>query len=169
MPNNPYITLFSSLHTAKIAGKQAPHKAVLLLSIMDLVEAGIITSPRIELTEALEGTFARVWKRYIGTSIIFSRKVATPFWHLQNEPFYRLYTNNGQLINGGTGRYSIPWLRENTYAMLDDKLFHLMQDENARAELRVKLVSTYLKDLHSGTDSVLSALTLLGLFIHLAA
>ena len=136
---------------------------------MDLVEAGIITSPRIEMTEALEGTFAKVWKRYIGTSIIFTPKVATPFWHLQNEPFYRLYMNNGRLINGGTGRYSIPWLRENTYAMLDDKLFHLMQDENARAELRVTLVSTYLKDLHSRTDSVLSALTLLGLFLHLAA
>lgn len=164
-----YLQQFSSLHTAKIAGKLAPHKAVLLLSIMDLVEAGIITSPRIELSEALEGTFARVWKRYIGTSIIFTPKVATPFWHLQNEPFYRLYMNNGQLISGGTGRYSISWLRENTYAMLDEKLFHLMQDENARAELRVKLVSTYLKDLHSGTDSVLSALTLLGLFIHLAA
>ena len=38
-----YLGLFSSLHTAKIVGKQAPHKAVLLLSIMDLVEAGIIT------------------------------------------------------------------------------------------------------------------------------
>lgn len=169
MPNNPYITLFSSLHTAKIAGKQAPHKAVLLLSIMDLVEVGILASPRIELSEALEGTFARVWKHYIGTSIIFTPKVATPFWHLQNEPFYRLYKNNGHLINGGTGRYSIPWLRENTYAMLDDKLFHLMQDENARAELRVTLVSTYLKDLHSGTDSVLSVLTLIGLILNLAA
>lgn len=164
-----YLQQFSSLHTAKIAGKQAPHKAILLLSIMDLVEAGIITSPRIELTEAMEGTFARVWKRYIGTSIIFTPKVATPFWHLQNEPFYRLYMNNGQLISGGTGRYSIPWLRENTYAMLDDKLFHLMQDENARAELRVTLVSTYLKDLYSGTDSVLSALTLIGLILNLAA
>lgn len=118
---NNYTTTFSSLHTAKIAGKQAPHKAVLLLSIMDLVEAGIITSPRIKLSEALEGTFAKVWKRYIGSSIIFTPKVATPFWHLQNEPFYRLFMNNGQLINGGTGRYSIPWLRENTYAMLDDK------------------------------------------------
>ena len=164
-----YIGFFSSLHTAKIAGKQAPHKAVLLLSIMDLVEAGIITSPRVELTEALERTFARVWKRYIGSSIIFTPKVATPFWHLQNESFYRLYMNNGQLINGGTGRYSIKWLRENTYAMLDDNLFHLMQDENARAELRVTLVTTYLKDLHSGTDSVLSALTLISLILNLAA
>ena len=166
---NIYTTAFSSLHTAKIAGKQAPHKAVLLLSIMDLVESGIITSPRVELSEALEGTFARVWKHYIGSSIIFTPKVATPFWHLQNEPFYRLYMKNGQLIKGGTGRYSIKWLRENTYAMLDEKLFQLMQDENARAELRVTLVSAYLKDLHSGTDSVLSALTLLGLFIYIAA
>ena len=76
---------------------------------------------------------------------------------------------NGQLINGGTGRYSIKWLRENTYAMLDNSLFHLMQDENVRAELRVTLVSTYLKDLHSGDNSVLSALTLIGFILNLAA
>lgn len=150
---NQYTTAFSSLHTAKIAGKRAPHKAVLLLSIMNLVEAGVITSPRIGLSEALEESFARVWKHYIGASVIFTPKVATPFWHLQNEPFYRLYMNNGQLINGGTGRYSIKWLRENTYAMLDEKLFHLMLDENARAELRVTLVSSYLKNLHTGTNS----------------
>lgn len=166
---NHFTTTFTSLHTAKIAGKQAPHKAVLLLSIMEQVEAGIVTSPRVELTDALERSFMQMWRRYIGTSIIFTPKVATPFWHLQNEPFYRLYMNNGQLINGGTGRYSIPWLRENTYAMLDDKLFHLMQDENARAELRVALVSTYLKDVHSGTDSGLSALTLIGLIFNLLA
>lgn len=166
---NQYTPSFSSLHTAKIAGKQAPHKAVLLLSIMDLVEAGIITSPRIELSEALEGTFVRVWKRYIGASIIFQPKVATPFWHLQNESFYRLYMNNGRLINGGTGRYSIKWLRENTYAMLDDDLFHLMQDENSRAEFRVTLVSSYLKDLQSGSTMALTALTLLGMIMNIAA
>lgn len=172
MPKNPYITHFSSLHTAKIAGKQAPHKAVLLLSIMDLVEAGIITSPRIELSEALEGTFARVWKRYIGSSIIFTPKVATPFWHLQNEPFYRLYTNNGQLINGGTGRYSIPWLRENTYAMIDPELLALMQDTNARAELRTVLIGQYLQGLHAGVDGKALAsafITILGMMLQTAA
>ena len=172
MPKNPYITHFSSLHTAKIAGKQAPHKAVLLLSIMDLVEAGIITSPRIELSEALEETFARVWKRYIGSSLIFTPKVATPFWHMQNEPFYRLYTNNGQLINGGTGRYSIPWLRENTYAMIDPELLALMQDTNARAELRTVLIGQYLQGLHAGADGKALAsafITILGMMLQTAA
>ena len=166
---NSFVTAFSSLHTAKIAGKQAPHKAVLLLSIMDLVEAGIITSPRLVLSEPLVGTFARVWKRYVGSSILFQPKVATPFWHLQNEPFYRLYMNNGQLINGGTGRYSIKWLRENTYATIDNDLFALMKDENSRAQLRVVLVSTYFKNQHITPDVMMSVLALLGTFVNLAA
>ena len=166
---NQYVTLFSSLHTAKIAGKQAPHKAVLLLAIMDLVEASVITSPKIVLTEKLEETFGKVWKHYIGSSLIFTPKVATPFWHMQNEPFYRLCPNNGQDVSGMKAQYSVKWLRENTYAALDQKLFNLMQDENTRAELRVILISTYLKGLHGGSDKMLSALTLLGLILNLAA
>lgn len=170
--NNRYISLFSSLHTAKIAGKQAPHKAVLLLSIMDLVEAGIITSPRIELSEALQGTFARVWKRYIGTSRIFTPKVATPFWHMQNEPFYRLFMNNDQQLTGGIGRYSVTWLRENTYAMIDHELLKLMQDENSRAELRTVLIGQYLQGLHVGVDGNVMAssiITVLGLLLQTVA
>ena len=161
MSNNQYISQLSSLNTAHIAGKNAPHKAVLLLAIMDLVEAGIINSPRIELTEKLESAFARVWKRYIGTSLIFQPKVATPFWHLQTEPFYRLYMKNGQMINGGTGRYSIKWLRENTYAMIDPELLRLMQDENYRAEIRVILISKYLKDLLPKREVLMSLSTIL--------
>lgn len=166
---NNYTTAFTFLHTAKIAGKQAPHKAVLLLAIMDLVEAGVITSPKIVLTEKLEETFGKVWKLFIGSSLIFTPKVATPFWHMQNEPFYRLCLNNGQDVTGMKARYSVKWLRENTFATIDQKLFNLMQDENARAELRVILIGTYLKGLHVGTDKMLSALTLLGLILNLAA
>lgn len=43
---NHYINSFSSLHTMKKLGKPAPHKALLLLSVIDLVERGIITSCR---------------------------------------------------------------------------------------------------------------------------
>lgn len=169
---NSYRSHFSALHTAKIAGKQAPHKAVLLLSIMDMVEAGIITSPRIELSEALQGTFAREWKRYIGTSLIFQPKVATPYWHMQNEPFYRLFLNNGQQITGRTGRYSVKWLRENTYAMIDPELLKLMQDENSRAELRTALIGQYLQGLHEGVggNTLESAMIIvLGLLLQTAA
>ena len=145
---NHYTIAFTSLHTAKIAGKRAPHKAILLLSIMNLVEAGVITSPKIELSEPLEEAFASEWKRYIGTSLIFTSKVATPFWHMQNEPFYRLCLNNGQDTSGMKAQYSVKWLRDNTYAIIDQNLFSLMKDGNARAEFRVTLVGTYLTGLH---------------------
>ena len=52
-----YTSQFSSLNTARITGKNAPHKAVLLLTIMDLVQAGVINSTRIDFDG---GT---LWKR----------------------------------------------------------------------------------------------------------
>lgn len=166
---NTYVDQFSSLKTARVAGKKAPHKAVLLLAIMELVELGIITTPRIELTEKLEETFSRVWKRYIGNSIVFQPKIATPFWHMQNEPFYRLYMQGGKKTAGMKSNYSIPWLRENAYAIIDEKLLRQMQDDTTRAELSYALFNTYLKDLHAGTDTVLSVMALLGLFLNIAA
>ena len=59
---NDYLKAFSSLHTARIKGRRAPHKAVLLLAIIDLVERAEITSPRIELSDTLSHKFTVVWK-----------------------------------------------------------------------------------------------------------
>ena len=50
---NHYIEAFSNLHTAKIKGHKAPHKAVLLLAIIDLIEEGVISDPCIKLSEEL--------------------------------------------------------------------------------------------------------------------
>ena len=162
-----YIAQFQALNTNKRAGIVAPHKPVLLLAIMDLIESGAIDSTRIELTEPLEKAFLRNWKRYVGSSLLFQPKVATPFWHMQNEPFYRLYTNDGKELSGSP--YSVKKLRENTFAILDKDLFGLMNDENSRAQLRVVLVSTYFQNQHITPDVLLSVLALLGTMINLAA
>ena len=162
-----YIAQFQSLNTNKRAGIDAPHKPILLLAILDLVESGAIGSARIELSEQLESAFLHNWKRYVGSSLLFQPKVATPFWHMQNEPFYQLYTNDGKELAGSP--YSVKKLRENTYAILDKDLFELMKDENSRAQLRVVLVSTYFQNQHISPDVLLSVLALLGTMINLAA
>lgn len=162
-----YITQFQSLNTNRRAGIDAPHKPILLLAIMDLVESGAINSTRIELTEQLERAFLHNWKRYVGSSLLFQPKVATPFWHMQNEPFYKLYTNDGKELSGSP--YSVKKLRENTYAILEKSLLGLMKDENCRAHLRVILVSTYLQNQHITPDVMMSVLALLGTIIHIAA
>lgn len=69
-----YLHYFSNLRTAKKFGLPAPHKAVLLLSVMELVEAGVITGNRIELSERLEKTFQKLWKRMWVHLLFFRRK-----------------------------------------------------------------------------------------------
>ena len=43
---NKYLNQFSNLHCNKLKGEIAPHKPIMLLSVMDLIEAGFITRPR---------------------------------------------------------------------------------------------------------------------------
>ena len=166
---NIYSKYFSNLRTAKKLGLPAPHKAVLLLSVMELVETGAIIGNRIELSERLEKTFLKLWKRYVGTSVVFQAKVATPFWHLQNEPFWNLYLNNGKDLSTVTSPYSVSRLRENTHAIIDQELFELMRDEDSRARLRVLLISQYLQDQHIPLDKSLSVLAIIGTLLNFAA
>lgn len=158
-----YINLFSNLHTAKIKGQKAPHKAILLLAIIEFVEKGIITSPHIELSEELVDCFNEIWKRNLGHSSIFRPDIAKPFFHMQHESFWKLVDyeeacvkmaaedsmgiiddnkNKKTLPNGS---YSLRTLRQTfAYAEIDNILFQLIQNTNDRAMLRVILINEYL-------------------------
>ena len=137
------------LSTAVIMGRQAPHKAVLLLAIMDLVEDGSINTPRILLSNHLEAAFEKEWKRFIGSPLVFKCVIATPFWHMQNEPFYNLFLNTGEEVSGFSNPYSKKRLREETYAVIDDDLFAQMRMKDSRDEFRKILIDKYLQGLHS--------------------
>lgn len=157
-----YIAAFSSLHTAKVKGYRAPHKAVLLLSVIDLIEEGAISSPCIELTDQLDRKFNDLWHRYLGQSSIFTPDVNKPFFHMQHEAFWRLveldertsvmaaeptpFVSSRKVIkNLPKGGYSIRALRrEFAYAEIDLLLFNLLHNADARAMLRVILINTYL-------------------------
>lgn len=90
-----YLDYFSSLYTNTQKGVKAPHKAIMLLSVIDLVEYGVITSNQIEFSERLDPQFQHNWSRYVGQSDVFQPRVGTPFWHLNNEPFWRLVPYEG--------------------------------------------------------------------------
>ena len=137
------------LSTAVIMGRQAPHKAVLLLAIMDLIEDGNITAPHIVLTKELEKAFESEWHRFIGAPLVFKCVIATPFWHMKNEPFYCLYLNSGEEVSALGNPFSKKHLREETYAVLDDDLFTQMRLEGSRDKFRKILIDKYLKGLHS--------------------
>lgn len=159
---NDYIDAFKHLHTAKVKGQKAPHKAVLLLSIIDLVESNVIRYPQIELTDELVYQFNVTWKRYLGESSIFTPDIAKPYFHMQHEPFWKLvekYDTEAMLVAEDgpwqkgkadkkalpTGSYSLKALRSAfEYAEIDEGLFEIMRNVDARAMLRVILINEYL-------------------------
>ena len=157
-----YSTFFSSLHTNKRLGIPAPHKAVLLLSMIDLIEYGVITKNEIELSERLQQQFKHNWDRYVGRSVVFKPLIGTPFFHLHSEPFWRLVPFEGGEVRiqelKKSNPYSVGTMRKNFRgAKIDAELFNLLRDEDARAKLRVVLISTYLQPQKRVIDMVIPA------------
>ena len=143
-----YKTAFSSLHTAKSHGKPAPHKALLLLALIDMVESGQIRDSRIELTDQLEQHFNALFRKYIGKSLLFHPDVCKPYYHMRHESFWHLVPKDGHgAVRSQDVRYSKAWLNgEFSHAQIDEELFDLLQDDGVRAQFRVLLISTYLAD-----------------------
>ena len=74
-----YINQFSSLHVNKQRGQIAPHKAMLLLSVMDLVANGSINSNKIEFSEKLEEHSYRIGSSMSGKILFFILSQALHF------------------------------------------------------------------------------------------
>ena len=138
-----YIDQFKKINVAKRDGMKAPHKAVLLLAVIDLVELGVITTPKIELTEDLESTYQNLWDRYVYNTQTFQPRLTTPFWHLSNEDFWRLRTYSGLPVSESDNASSVKSMREKIYALLDVVLFEELKKAENRAKLRVILISNY--------------------------
>ncbi len=157
-----YLYQFSTLHTAKMAGVRAPHKAILLLTVIDLIDWGVIKSNQIELNDDLEWQFKHNWARYVGDSVLFQPKIATPYWHMSGESFWRLVPHcGGELTkeNLQGSPYSLTNLRKQVkYAEIEQELFELLQNEDTRAKFRVILITTYLGDAHLQNSDILPAL-----------
>ena len=180
-----YIDAFSSLHTAKVKGHKAPHKAVLLLAIIDLIEEDVILTPYIDLSDGLIEKFKAVWHRYLGASAIFTPDICKPYFHMQHESFWRLVEvkeadygivaepnpsieSKKERKDLPKGSYSVESMRRAfAHAEIDDMLFHLLQNSDARAMLRVVLINTYLTNQPTKTmphlNSLIAALPLLAL------
>jgi len=164
-----YKDCFSSLHTMKKAGKQAPHKALLLLSIIDLVERDIITDCRIPLSDELVRQFKQNTSKFLGDSIMFRPKANYPYYHMRSEPFWQLVTNPNCHTDKITN-YSLSSLRGNiAYARIDEELFELLKNQNVRAKLRVILISTYINNQPTLADNLSIALLAFGYLTSLVA
>lgn len=142
-----YEKCFGHLNVNRMGGQVAPHKPILLLAIMDLVECEMIMLPQIELREALIAAFKWNWVRQVQKDYRFKPVIGTPFYHMSGEPFWRLVPKDPSYAPNTT---NITTLREHyEYAEIDSELFVLMLDADARQRLRKVLIETYLTNHNS--------------------
>lgn len=154
-----YLYHFSHLHMAKLKGKLAPHKAVLLLAVMSLIERGTISSPEIELTDELVDEFKKIWEEKLPATCPFSCDISKPFFHMQHEPFWRLieHDENYWMVAEELGLYSeekktmakgytVSAMREKfRCAKIEGELYNIIRcNADDRKELENLLISKYL-------------------------
>ena len=142
--------------------KVAPHKAILLLAIIDLIERGILTDPFIPLSDELIQTFKSIWKMRVTTTKTFSHKIYYPFFHLQSSPFWNLIKSSTYI---GQKEYTSlgPLKRDYIGAQIDDDLFQFLTNHDSRNEIKQLIIGNFLTDSSNPPSNKLCLLALIGI------
>ncbi len=134
-------------HYPSYTGYTAPHKPLLLLSVIDLIAEGELNDNLIRLTPDLCDTFHRYWDRVMPEGN--AGDVAMPFFHLTGDGFWRLLPQPGSetVIASGKRLISIRLLHDHTKgAHLDEGLFDLLSTHETREILRAALIESHFTE-----------------------
>ena len=154
-----YLQAFAGMNRATVRGIKAPHKPLLLLAVLHLVECSAIVCNRVELSKELIGEFKRLWAEHIGQSETtesflvsdglsvdvvrrypFRCSIENPYYHLQHEPFWRLVRR--ETFVERKEYPSIKSLRDSfSHAEMDEELFLLMAAKDSAKTIERKLAA----------------------------
>jgi putative restriction endonuclease len=144
-----YLFQFSKLKRSATNGG-APHKPILLLSIISLIRKSEITSNRIEITPGLVLEFKSIWALLVVSQ--HTANFSLPFFHMRSEPFWRLVTKAGMFIpvTSSNSIKSLGTLKDSiAFAEVDKDLFDLLIDSVSSSILEEKLLEMYFPETKS--------------------
>lgn len=159
MTTTDYKELFTHLPVNRVDGKIAPHKAILLLAILDMIDSGEIDTPFIPLTTSLENKFKENWERYVPSSSKFTCSMHYPFFHLSSSPFWKLiqlpsYEERKEYSSMASLKRSFAG------ATIDDELYSILRDYGNRKVFMELLINNYITN-HKPIAPVIRALPIM--------
>ncbi len=152
MPNiDQYKYLLENMSVKITNGQKKPNKAIMLLSVMDLVRCGYITENKIYIENTIQEAFDYNWRKYINQ---YPPTSWTPFWHLKNEPFWHFkpiisMDDVNRLTKPGETASLSKMKSAIAYAYLDETLFLLMSKPESRIMLTEVLIKNYIMEVSS--------------------
>lgn len=146
-----------SLRRDKRGSHERPHKPVLLLSILDLLDRGVIQENAVPFSEELVTTFKRyfaVVRQHDDTPTI-----ENPFYFLAGDKFWHVFPKGGNepLYREGyaSGAPSTAQLRrQGAVGRFDQELWALMDDPVSRHQLREALIARYFPEQRGALAAV---------------
>lgn len=144
-----YCNKLGRLNRATVNGIKAPHKPILLLSVIESIAFGEIMENKIKISPLLVARFKDNWSRLVKTDV-FKPNFALPFFHMKKEGFWKLQTYYGKevVFTSSLSINSFSQLKESVaYAYLDSVLFSLLQQPATREEIYQFLMARYFDHL----------------------
>lgn len=140
-----YLNKIQKLRIDRASGKPAPHKPLLLLTVIDLIEQGAIQKNRIVPSPQLVESFLKYWNLLSNESA----RVYLPFFHLRSSRFWHLYPKLEQenLLATIHQFKSMSQLASVvSHASLDEDLFVLLLKPDTREVIRQAIIETYFPE-----------------------
>lgn len=142
---NKYLHKLAHLTRGGSVYGKAPHKPVLLISVINLIEQGVITANRIYVDADLVAMFQENWRLLVNTR--HQPDFTQPFYYLQNEkiegePLWFLQTKPGCQINAHI-KSVVRLAQVLEYAYLSTELYLMLVNPATRHLIKTVLVDTY--------------------------
>lgn len=144
-----YIETFKNLRTNNKYGRKSPHKAVLMLTVIELYEQNILTDNEICYDDELKKMFLKVWNKVLPYEQKFHPDAYLPYWYLQNDSFWHIVPKREKeailsSMRDNRVKPSETSLYDSVkYAELDEDLYFLMTLSSGRSSLKRVLLETY--------------------------
>lgn len=154
---NYYASKFTKLRVDRAHGSIAPHKPILLLAVIELIEQSLLRHNQIPISAELIAAFLKLWQQLGSTA--HKADIGMPFFHLRSDGFWHFKPNPGfeaLLSSPGTRVRKVNALRQVVeYAYLDGELFELLQQPTSRNLLTNTLLNTWFADKTQQLQEVL--------------
>lgn len=141
-----YTKRIINIRQAKIHGETIVAKPVLMVAIIDGIEANVFRNNQFAINDWLEGRYNMLMSQYAKDSQFDDKTgIEKPFWHLETDGFWHLNYQGERLSKSHTP--SNAWLKENVeFAYFDEPLWILLQNKEWRTKLRDYIIEHKLTD-----------------------
>lgn len=135
---------FNAFKRIKRANGTAPHKPILLLSVLQTFQNGISNTPQIFISPELVALFKSNWNLLVITN--HDCRISYPFYYLKSDKFWKLIPKSGFQDIDSIGSAIKSFVNLNAaidHAVIEEDLFNLMIDKNSNLILQQFLLDYY--------------------------